>query len=397
MAPRAGDACAIPQSVVAALHLSEPGGPSRSLQPVLERLAERGARVTVAVPQDGRAAEELAGVARVEVLGHSAVTIPRRPHEVVTALRRGRCDVRRFRALLRRERAELAIVSTTTLPALTLAARLERVPSIVYAAELYRQGSRGDGIRRRIGGAALAANAAMASVTVPCSHAVAEMLPGRAKRVVVYPAIATRVGDNDAAAFRHRHRLPEHGPYLATMGNLARGRGQDLAIRALVTLRHEHPDAQLLIAGDPHPRPADREYARELIALAEELAVRDAVHFCGFARPGDVFAVADVFVNPARFAETFGIVAAEALVANVPVVSTCVGAVPEVLQHEQHALLVAPDRPDAIAAAANRLLRDPALAARLVEEGRQHVRSQFSAERQLPRFDAAITMALDGR
>lgn len=390
-----------PRSVVLALHLSEPGGPSRSLRPVVERLADRGARVVLAVPRWGRAAEELASLGRIEVLGHEALTIPRRPDQLVARLRRTRSEARRFRALLRRERADLAIISTTTLPALALAARLEHVASVVYAAELYRQGTRADPLRHRVGRAALATNAHLAGATVACAHAVARLLPEGTPHTVVYPVIEPHAGESDAAGFRRRHDLPDRRPWLATMGNLARGRGQDVAIRALAELRTDHPEAQLLVAGAAHPRPADRSYAAGLLDLATRLGVRDAVHLCGFARPGDVFAVADVVVNPARFAETFGIVATEALVAGVPVVSTDVGAVPEVLSHERHALLVPPDRPGAIAGAVRRLLDDPQLAAQLVAQGREHVLTTFTAERQLPCFDEAIELAMrasgDGR
>ena len=382
-----------PRSVVAALHLADPGGPSRSLQPVLERLAVDG-DVVIAVPRLGRAADELSHVGRAVALGHGPLIFPRRPRDLAALPARLRTDARRFRALLRRERAELAIVATTTLPALTLAAWLEGVPTVVYAAELYRQGTVGDALRSAIGTADVRLNERLATVMVACSHAVATQLRHPDRAVVVYPAIDPAVADGDGDAFRRRHALPAGGPVLATLGNLARGRGQDVAVRALAALRGRHPGARLVIAGLPHPRAADLAYAEELRALARELGVGDAVHLVGFERPADVFAVADVVVNPARFAETFGIVAAEALVAGRPVVSTDVGAVSEVLEDGRHALLVGSDRPEAMAASCARLLGDPSLAGRLVDAGRRHVLATYNAERQLPRFEEAIERAL---
>ena len=383
-----------PRRVVAAFHHSDPGGPLRALAPVLARLAEQGAEVVSVVPRPGRAADELAQLGRVVALGHDALTLPRDPATALALAPRLRAEARRFRAVLRRERADFALVATTTLPALTLAARLERVPSIVWAAELYRQGTHGDPVRFRVGRTALRVNARLATVTVPISHAVGRLLPRGTASVVVYPAIEAPSADGDAGAFRRRHAIPAARPCLATLGNVARGRGQDVAIRALADLRRDHPEAQLVVAGTPHPRPADRAYAAELEALAARLGVRDAVHLCGFARAEDVFAVADIVLNPARFAETFGIASTEALAAGRPVVSTDVGAIPEVLHDGRHALLVPPDRPDAMAAAVRRLLDEPALSERLVAAGREHVLRSFSAERQLPRFERAIQLAL---
>jgi glycosyltransferase involved in cell wall biosynthesis len=382
-----------PRSVVAALHLPEPSGPSRALQPVLEHLS-RDASVVVAVPCLGRTAEELRGVARVEPLGHGPLMFPRGLRDIPRVAACLRSDTRRFRALLRRERADLAIISTTTLPALALAARLERVPSIVYATELYRQGRRSDVARMPARAASFAANARLATVTVTCSRTVEAELPRGTRSYVMYPPIDPLPAPGDAASFRARFGIPATSPTLATLGNVSRGRGQDVAIRAVADLRRDLPGARLIVANAPHPREADLAYAAELAGLAERLGVADAVHFCGLADRADVFAASDVVVNPARFAETFGIVATEALVAGVPVVSTDVGAVPEVLGHERHALLVPSDRPETMAAAVRRLVAEPQLAARLVDDGRAHVLASYSRERQLPRFDEAVAAAL---
>jgi glycosyltransferase involved in cell wall biosynthesis len=384
-----------PRRVVVALHLPDPSGPWRSLQPALDRLAARGAEIVVAVPRIGRVATELTAGARAEATGHGPLMLPRRPAAAAATAVALRADARRFRALLRREHPDLVIVATTTLPALVLAARRERVPTIVYAAELYRQGAAGDRLRSRIGRGAIRLNERLATVTVPCSHAVAGQLRHPDRAIVFYSPIGpAEEGDGDA--LRRRHAIPGSGPVIATIGNIARGRGQDVAIRALAELRRERPGARLVIAGTPHPRPMDEAFAEEIDALAASLGVAEAVHRVGFVRPADVFAVADVVVNPARFAETFGIVAMEALAAGRPVVSTHVGAVPEVLRDGEHALLVPPDRPEALVAAIGRLLDDPALAARLVARGREHVGTAFSAERVLPRFDEAVAAALAG-
>jgi glycosyltransferase involved in cell wall biosynthesis len=382
-----------PRKVVAVLHLADPSGPSRSLAPVLERLAA-DAEVVVAVPSLGRAADELRPIARIVATGHAPLLIPRGPRQAAALVAQMRAEVRRFRELLRHECPDLVLVATTALPAAALAARLEGVPTIVYAAELYRQGSRGDPLRAIVGRVAVRLNERLATVVVACSSTVAARFRRPDLSVVVYPAVDPAVARGDAEAFRRRHGLNSDGPVIATLGNLTRGRGQDVAIRALADLRRDHPGAQLVIAGLPHPRPADRAFAAGLVDLVREAGLDGAVHLCGFERAADVFAAADVVVNPARSGESFGIVATEALVAGRPVVSTAGGAVPEVLRDGEHALLVPSGRPDALAAAVRRLLAEPALAERLTTAGRAHVLESFSAERQLPRFDAAIARAL---
>lgn len=377
---------------VAALHLSEPSGPSRTLAPVLRDLAAAG-EVLVAVPGPGGAADELRSIGRIAMTGHEALVLPTGPAAAATLPARLRRDVRRFRALLRRERAELAIIATRTLPALVLAARLEGVPSVVYLTELYEQGLPGDAARAVAWRRLVALQARMAGCIVTPTRLVADGLAPSVPVVVAAPSIDPAPGDGDAASLRSRHGIPDTHPVLATIGTVSRGRGQDVALRALAMLRADRPGARLIVAGPVLERDADIAFAKELRDLAEALGVGDAVHLCGFERPADVLAAADVFVNPARFAETFGRAPMEALVAGTPVVATAVGAVPEVLGDERDALLVPRGSPEAIAAAVGRLLDEPGLAERLVRAGRARVLSAYTAERQVAGFREAVELA----
>ena len=63
--------------------------------------------------------------------------------------------------------------------------------------------------------------------------------------------------------------------------------------------------------------------------------------------------------------ETFGYVMAEAMAIGSPIVCTQVGGPAEILKHEETALLVPPEDPEALADACKRLIDDPALAIRL--------------------------------
>jgi glycosyltransferase involved in cell wall biosynthesis len=145
-----------------------------------------------------------------------------------------------------------------------------------------------------------------------------------------------------------------------------------------------------VIVGDPHPRGADHAYRAELHDLARRLGVFDALVFTGHVESlGDVYAAADVVVNPTR-REAFGRVSAEALLAGRPVVATRVEAVPEVLRDGVDGLLVAPDSPVDLADAIARMLEDEHLAARLVASGAERVRREFTPERSLARFAAAV-------
>ena len=87
---------------------------------------------------------------------------------------------------------------------------------------------------------------------------------------------------------------------------------------------------------------------------------------------------------------------AEAAAAGMPLVASSVGGVPEMCLDERNGLLVPPGDPEGLSWAVCRLLRDPAMAARLGDEGRVVAHERYDIAnpggpslRPLPRGDAA--------
>jgi glycosyltransferase involved in cell wall biosynthesis len=68
----------------------------------------------------------------------------------------------------------------------------------------------------------------------------------------------------------------------------------------------------------------------------------------------------------------------ESMAAGVPVVATCVGGNPEVIEDGVSGLLVPPRNAGALAAAMNRLLRDSGLASAIREAARRRIGELFS-------------------
>jgi hypothetical protein len=82
-----------------------------------------------------------------------------------------------------------------------------------------------------------------------------------------------------------------------------------------------------------------------------------------------------------------------AMAHGVPVVASNIGGLPEIVRHEETGLLVE-NQPAAIAAAAARLLNDPALAARLASNARRLVEERFTIEQVVDATLAAYRSVL---
>src|SRR5206468_5367980 len=271
-----------------------------------------------------------------------------------------------FRALIRERQPDFVLVVSTMLPAALLAARREGVPAVVYASELHR-GPEVESELRRIGGMRLLSlTQRLASELIACSKGVADQFPAwsrngrqRAPVTTIYPPIPNTYGGGDGTAFRDRHDIDEATSCIVTVGNVTRGRGQDLLIEALPAIRQAVPGARCVIVGPTFARPKDVAFERALVELCRERGLTDAVTLTGEeALIDDAYAAASVVVNPARTPESFGRVACEALVAGRPVVATSVGAVPEVLDGSPGAELVPPGDASAIAEAVAATLAD---------------------------------------
>jgi len=79
------------------------------------------------------------------------------------------------------------------------------------------------------------------------------------------------------------------------------------------------------------------------------------------------------------------------MASEVPVVSTRISGIPELIEDGVDGLLVEPRNSDALSAAIKRLLDDPALAARLARAGRQKVERQFDITVNCTRLVALMT------
>ncbi|HEX8693062.1 MAG TPA: glycosyltransferase family 4 protein [Longimicrobium sp.] len=130
-------------------------------------------------------------------------------------------------------------------------------------------------------------------------------------------------------------------------------KGLDTLLEAVALLARGRPGLELRMAG----RGKDAERVRQ---MARELGIEANVRFLGAvdeAQRQRLFAGAAVQLMPSRF-EGFGMVAAEAMAAGVPLVAAAAGSLPEVVDAPNGGLLVPPGDARALADAAAGLLDD---------------------------------------
>lgn len=210
-----------------------------------------------------------------------------------------------------------------------------------------------------------------------------------AEKLAVVRCAVDRVAAHPAVPFERRA-----GYRIGTLGRLVEKKGMDVLLRAFALLPQRPYSLELVIGGDGPLR-------SELEALAAALGLSDKVRFAGAIRPGDVaewMRGLDLFVlacKQDRNGDMDGIpvVLMEAMAQHVPVVSTRLSGIPELVIHDQTGLLAQPADPHDLAKQIDCMLEAPPLRQRLTQQAAAHVEREFSRNVNLMRLIKAFGLA----
>ncbi|TXI32105.1 MAG: glycosyltransferase [Niabella sp.] len=202
------------------------------------------------------------------------------------------------------------------------------------------------------------------------------------QNITIYNGIdMTRFAHLDGArdALRRELGIPSDAEVLTTLAVLREPKGIQFMIQAMPTVLAARPKAVYLVAGDGSHRAALEEEARRV-------GVEHRVIFSGMRSDVPrVLAASDVFVLP-TLTEALPTVLAEAMACRLPIVSSAVGGVPEMVTDGENGRLVQPARPDELSHACVELLSDPALRERMTQRGWEIVNDKFNVEGQVERL-----------
>ena len=160
---------------------------------------------------------------------------------------------------------------------------------------------------------------------------------------------------------------------LVNVARLYPEKTQDALLRSFQRIHAACPRTRLWIAGIG---PLDQE----LRALTRALGLDEAVRFVGFVDDlPELLALCDVQLHPAAI-EGVPLAVCAGMVAELPVVASAVGGIPEVVKDGVTGVLVPPSDEAAFADAAIELLRDPVRRRELGQAARRFIEQEYSLE-----------------
>lgn len=168
---------------------------------------------------------------------------------------------------------------------------------------------------------------------------------------------------------------------LLSVGRAVEKKGYDDVLKALALLPDDLDWRFVHVGGG--------QLLKDLGKLARDLGIADRIEWYGPMAQDSVMAAyrnADIFVLASRIAEDgdrdgLPNVLMEAQSQGLATVSTSVSAIPELVIDEETGILVEPSRPNKLASAIERLIRDAPLREELAAAGARRVRLEFGHEK----------------
>jgi glycosyltransferase involved in cell wall biosynthesis len=202
---------------------------------------------------------------------------------------------------------------------------------------------------------------------------------------LIYQGVDTRRFRSTAASrkeARVRYPLPETAtPVLGSVGSFEHRKGHPVLFRAVRQLKAGSlPDIHLMLVGDG----PDETLLKN---MAKELGLSNHISFFPFtSEPNYVFERVNMTVLPSLYKEGLPNILQESLAMRVPVISSRIGGVPEVVFDGQTGYMVEPGSSDELAEAILKLWTDQKGYLKMCARAREVITERFSKEDQFERF-----------
>jgi glycosyltransferase involved in cell wall biosynthesis len=209
------------------------------------------------------------------------------------------------------------------------------------------------------------------------------------KVVMIYNGInpkSVKVSDAEISSFREKFNLTKSDIVIGTVGSFNPAKDTSTLIHAFDKIASKWPKAKLVLIGSGPLK-------NDLVKLTKKLGLESKVVFAGsIENILPAMKTFSLFVLPS-LSEAFGITLLEAMKAEVPIVASKVGGIPEIITNKLNGILVEPKQPKKLAAAILNLINDKRLQRKLVGNYPATLK-KFSADSMVKQIEVVYSQML---
>ncbi len=276
-----------------------------------------------------------------------------------------------------------------------IAARMQGVPVVLFTAHGFDFNAFFNPFMKRIAytveyGLAFFSHMILAVSQADAEAAIHHGIVSRHKIQCVYPGIETNprvLPGNQVPVRRDSLGIPPRVKIVGMVGRLASPKSPWILVQAAGLLLRQRNDFRILFIGDGPQRPS-------LEKEIQEQGVADYVNILGYRQDVEaLLGLLDIFVL-STLCEGQPISIMEAMLNGVPVITSQVTGLAELVRPQRTGLLVPPADPPALADALARLMENPSLGTRLAQAAREHLRRKYSVQGMVERIQDIYTRLL---
>lgn len=176
---------------------------------------------------------------------------------------------------------------------------------------------------------------------------------------------------------------------LTLVGRISRLKGHKWLLKTFLNNFKECKNLKILFIGSPVE--SQEYYLEEIEQIISENDLNSKVKIIPFTKDlSQIWNITDIAIMPSTEAESFGLVAVEAMLARKPVIASNHGGLTEIIINNETGFLIEPNNVEALSEALSKLIDNPELRKSFGENGYQKVIKEFSVGQYVNRFESVF-------
>lgn len=206
------------------------------------------------------------------------------------------------------------------------------------------------------------------------------------KTIVIYNGIEGNVTFENYAISKEGFGFNQNDIVITLVGRINRLKGHKWLLNTYINFLLQKRNVKLLFVGSAVIGQENYLEEIEKIILENNLSQRVKIH--PFTKTLDpIWKITDIAVIPSTEAESFGLVALEAMLAKKPVIASNHGGLMEIVVNDETGFLVEPKNEKALYEAILKLIENPKLRSSFGKNGYERAIKEFSADRYVQNLE----------
>jgi glycosyltransferase involved in cell wall biosynthesis len=208
------------------------------------------------------------------------------------------------------------------------------------------------------------------------------------KTKVIYNGVELN-SENKAVAQKTDFGFNETDIIITLVGRISRLKGHKLLLDVFTNHLIKNENIKLLFVGSPVE--GQEQYLDEIQNSINRNKLQTKVKTLPFLNDlNGIWSITDIAIMPSTEAESFGLVAVEAMLAKKPVVGSNLGGLSEIVINNETGLLFDPNSKEALLEALFKLIESPSLRSEFGEKGYERAIKEFSITKHVQQFEAVF-------